>query len=164
MPVTLIVCTGIVSISRRRVKKKLYFPGGKFLTRLGDVVLRTPSETDTSNTVPLPESVRTPPLPVTVIRDLRTTLSEEARNAWNFFIMWYPDRTRPRSAQVLLVSVSEGVRRTTSPRQVRNFPPGKHNFSPVSPALILSYGQYAGRLKENVRNNEKGEGGGKENR
>ena len=29
---------------------------------------------------------------------------------------------------VLLVSVSEGVRRTTSPRQVSTFPPGKYNF------------------------------------
>ena len=70
----------------------------------------------------------TPPLPVTVIRDLRTTLSEEARNALNFFKLWYPDRARPRSAPVLLVSVSEEVRRTTSPRQVSTFPPGKYNF------------------------------------
>ena len=29
---------------------------------------------------------------------------------------------------VLLVSVSEGVRRTTSPHQVSTFPPGKYNF------------------------------------
>ena len=36
-----------------------------------------------SNTVPLPVLVSVPPLPVTVIRELRTTLSEEARNALN---------------------------------------------------------------------------------
>ena len=44
----------------------------------------------------------------------------------NFFKMWYPDRARPRSAQILLVSVSEGVPRTTSPRQVSTFPPPLH--------------------------------------
>ena len=103
MPVTLEVCTSIVSISRRGGEEEIIFP------QRGDVVLRTPSETDTRNTVPLPVSVSVPPLPVTVIHDLRTTLSEEARNALNFFKMWYPDHARPRSAQILLVSVSEGV-------------------------------------------------------
>ena len=83
-------------------------------------------------------SVSVPPLPVTLIRDLPTTLSEEARDALNFFKMWYPDRARPRSAQVLLVSVSEGVRRTTSPRQVSTFPPGKYNFSTDPPIMSLS--------------------------
>ena len=36
------------------------------------------------NTVPQPKSISIPPLPVTDIRDLRATLSEEARNALNF--------------------------------------------------------------------------------
>ena len=124
MPVTLKVCTSIVSISCRGGEEEIIFPRREG-TYLRDVVLRTPSETDTSNTVPLPVSVSVPPLPVTVIRDLRTTPSEEGRNALNFFEMWYPDRGRPRSAQVLLVPVPEGVRRATSPRQVSTFPPGK---------------------------------------
>ena len=66
------------------VKKKLYFPEGKVLTWQGDVVLRTPLETDMRNTVPQPKSISIPPLPVTDIRDPRATLSGEARNALNF--------------------------------------------------------------------------------
>ena len=66
------------------VKKELYFPEGKVLTWRGDVVLRTFLETDMRNTVPQPKSISIPPLPVTDIRDLRATLSEEARNALNF--------------------------------------------------------------------------------
>ena len=38
------------SVKENTIERKLYFPGGKVLTWQGDVVLQTPSETDTSNT------------------------------------------------------------------------------------------------------------------
>ena len=85
MPVTLIVCTSIASISPGGSEEEIIFPlKGRVLTWRGDVVLQIPPETDTHTKVPQPESVSIPPLPDTDVRDLHTSLSEEARNTLNF--------------------------------------------------------------------------------
>ena len=129
MPVTLKVCTSIVSISRRGGEEEIIFSRreGTYLTgrcsssnSLGDWYEQYCS----------PTSVGFVFLPSLLLSFMTFPLLSQRKlgKPWTFFKMWYPDRARPRSAQVLLVSVSEGVRRTTSPRQVSTFPLGKYNF------------------------------------
>ena len=97
-----------MSISQRGADEEIIFPWRERTYLTGRCSSSNSLGDRTSNTVPLPVSFSTPPLPVTVIRDLPTTLSEEARNALNFcFKKWYPNRARPRSAQVLLVLVRQ---------------------------------------------------------
>ena len=67
------------------VKKKLYFSGGKVLSWRGDVLLRTPLETEKSNAISLLMLVSDPPLLATVICERNTTLSEKETNALNVF-------------------------------------------------------------------------------
>ena len=128
MSVTLKVCTSIVSISRRGGEEEIIFPRreGTYLTgrcsssnSLGDWYEQYCS----------PTSVGFLFLPSLLLSfGTFALLSQRKQGTPWTFKLWYPDRARPRSAQVLLVSVSEGVRRTTSPRQVSTFPPGKYNF------------------------------------
>ena len=122
------VCTSIVSISTRGGEEEIIFPRreGTYLTgkcsssnSLGDWYEQYCSPTSVGLCSSSPCYSHSWPSHYSF---------RGSKERLNFFEMWYADRARPRSAQVLLVSVSEGVRRTTSPLQVSAFPPGKYNF------------------------------------
>ena len=75
-----------------------------------------------------------PPLPVTVIHDLHTTLSEEARNALNFFKMWYPDRSRPR--------LCANIARISLLGSSKNYISSSGKYQPRPQGLLLDDFQY----------------------
>ena len=127
MPVTLIVCSSIASIGRRGSEEEIIISRreGTYLTgrcsssnSLGDWYAQYGSPTRVNFL---------PSLLLTFV--IFALLSQRKLGTPWTFKLWYSDRARPRFTLVLRVSVSKGVRRTTSPRQVNTFPPGKYNFS-----------------------------------
>ena len=121
-------CISIVSISRRGSKEETIFPRreGTYLTWrcsssnfLADWYEQYCSPTWVGLISSLPCYCHSWPSHYSL---------RGSKERLELFLMWYSDRARPRSVPVLLVSVCEEVRRTTSPRQVSTFPPGKYNF------------------------------------
>ena len=155
MPVTLKVCTSIVSISHRGGEEEIIFPWreGTYLTGRCS---SSNSLGDWYEQYCFPTSVGFLFLPSLLLSFMTFALLSQRKlgTPWTSFKMWYPDRARPRSAQVLLVSVSEGVRRTTSPRQVSTFPPGKYNFSSVSGFFLEQRSMRSQQEEGNLRWNK----------
>jgi hypothetical protein len=130
----------IISETLARWRYKIS-PEGKVLTWRGDVVLRGPSKTDRSNTAAdsLPAAVWTHKF-----FDMRANhplieLTAEVCMILHSWKGWTWQSTMV-GVPVLLLSVFEGPRRTTSPLQVSTLPSGEILF--ILPTFYDWYSQY----------------------